>query len=295
MKHMLQLASKTSAAAVCGALGVVLLIAVTGDGRRVPRATEAASVQDPNQDYSKFLHSSQKHASLGCTNCHDRASDNSITPRFPGHKACTSCHLGQFTTPAIPMCMICHSNTNGSNPPLKNFPSDFNEPFNVKFDHAQHLTTASRPKNGCAGCHATPINRNVGLSIPVNLNAHTFCYSCHTPNSKTAGGREMASCGVCHDQKRYAQTSTNARAFRYSFSHAKHGPRERLACTDCHQVTAGAPQSRQVSSPGTAEHFPAGRGMNCVTCHNGRRSFGGDLGFKDCRRCHTATTFRMPN
>jgi hypothetical protein len=50
-----------------------------------------------------------------------------------------------------------------------------------------------------------------------------------------------------------------------------------------------------VSSPGTAEHFPASRGMNCVTCHNGRRSFGGDLAFKDCRRCHTGTTFRMPS
>ena len=295
MKRLLQLTAKTRVTLVCGALGAVLLIAATGGGLRVRGTTEAASFQDPNQDYSKFLHSSQKHASIGCASCHDRTADNSIIPRFPGHKACTNCHLGQFTTPAIPMCVICHSNTNGSNPPLKNFPSDFNEPFNVKFDHAQHLTTAARPKNGCAGCHATPVNRGLGLSIPTNLNAHTVCYSCHTPNSKSSAGREMASCGVCHDQKRYTPTSTNARAFRYSFSHTKHGPRERLACADCHQATAGAAQSRQMSSPGAAEHFPSGRGMNCVTCHNGRRSFGGDLGFKDCRRCHTGPTFRMPS
>ena len=134
MKRLLQLTAKTRVTVVCSALGAVLLIAATGGGLRVRGTTEAASFQDPNQDYSKFLHSSQKHASLGCANCHDRTADNSITPRFPGHKACTNCHLGQFTTPAIPMCMICHSNTNGSNPPLKNFPSDFNESFNVKFD-----------------------------------------------------------------------------------------------------------------------------------------------------------------
>src|SRR6476620_6450855 len=174
---------------VCAALAVALLFTSAING---PALTAA---QDPNQDYSKFLHSSQKHASLGCTNCHDRASDNSITPRFPGHKACTTCHLGQFTTPTIPMCTICHSNTSGSNPPLKSFPADFNEPFNVKFDHAQHLTPSARPKNGCAGCHATPISRGLGFSIPANLNAHSLCYSCHTPNSKTAAGREMASCG----------------------------------------------------------------------------------------------------
>jgi hypothetical protein len=34
--------------------------------------------------------------------------------------------------------------------------------------------------------------------------------------------------------------------------------------------------------------------MNCGTCHNGIRTFGGDLDFKNCRRCHTAGTFRMP-
>jgi hypothetical protein len=293
--HMLRRASKMHGAIVCGALGLVFLIALVSDARRARGTTEAASVQDPNQDYSKFLHSSQKHASLGCTTCHDRASDNSIMPRFPGHKACTSCHLGQFTTPAIPMCTICHSNTSSSNRPLKSFPADFNEPFNVKFDHAQHLTPSARPKNGCAGCHATPVSRGLGLSIPANLNAHTLCYSCHTPGSKTAAGREMASCGVCHEQKRYTRTPTNARAFRYAFSHAEHGPRQRLACNDCHQVTAGVPQTRQVSSPGTAEHFSSGRGMNCVTCHNGRRSFGGDLAFKDCRRCHSGATFRMPS
>jgi c(7)-type cytochrome triheme protein len=153
---------------------------------------------------------------------------------------------------------------------------------------------AAKPPNGCSGCHATPTNRGFGLSVPANLTAHGNCYSCHTPTSKSSAGREIASCGVCHDQKAYTPTSTNARAYRFSFSHAKHGSRERLACTDCHNLTAGATQTRQVSSPAPAEHFVSSRGMTCLTCHSGKRSFGGDLAFRDCRRCHTGQTFRMP-
>ena len=265
---------------LCAVAGVILLL-------------QAASAQDANRDYSKFLHSSQKHSSLACNSCHERA-DNSATPRFPGHKACTDCHRSQFTTPQIPMCVICHQNTSSNNPPLKNFPTSFNEPFNVKFDHAQHNNGAARPQRGCAGCHSSPINRGAGLSIPANLAAHNGCYTCHTPSSKSAAGREIASCGVCHDQKSYRPTPTNARSYRYAFSHADHDAREKLACNDCHRLTAGAAQTRQVSSPAASEHFVTTRSMTCVTCHNGRRSFGGDLAFKDCKRCHSGPTFRMP-
>lgn len=252
----------------------------------------AATAQGPEVDYSKFLHTSQRHSSLACTSCHERT-DNSATPRFPGHKACTDCHRSQFTMPAIPMCLICHSDTKSGNPPLKNFPTAFNERFNVKFDHAQHNKGEARPAQGCNGCH-TPANRRVAFSIPANLAAHNGCYSCHTPSSKSSAGREIASCGVCHDQKPYRPTPVNARSYRYAFSHGDHDVRERLACTDCHRLTAGAPQTRQVSSPAPAEHFVTTRGMTCLTCHNGKRSFGGDLAFKDCRRCHTGPTFNMP-
>lgn len=257
------------------------------------REVFGAPSQGPDLDYSRFIHTSQRHASLACSACHVR-SDNSATPSFPGHKACIGCHRAQFFPPTVPMCVICHANLSGSNPPLKSFPSRFNESFNVKFDHAQHMSGAGRPASGCAACHARLGGRAAALSIPVGLSAHNQCYTCHTPGSKTSGGKELASCGVCHDQKGYSRTTTNARAFRFAFSHAKHGRAQRLDCADCHRLTAGAPQSRQVSSPSASEHFPATRSMTCLTCHNGKRSFGGDLAFKDCRRCHSAASFRMP-
>lgn len=254
---------------------------------------EVNSAQGPQLDYSKFLHTSQRHSSLACNSCHERT-DNSATPRFPGHKACTDCHRGQFTTPSVPMCVICHTDISSSNPPLKSFPASFKERFNVKFDHSQHNTGAARPQRGCSDCHSSLISRGAGLSIPVNLNAHNNCYTCHTPASKTNAGREMASCGVCHDQKAYRSTSTSARAYRYAFRHADHDAREKLACTDCHRLIAGAAQKRQVTSPAAAEHFVTTRSTKCMTCHNGKRSFGGDLDFKGCRRCHSGSTFRMP-
>jgi hypothetical protein len=254
----------------------------------------ASMPQSPELDYSTFKHNSQKHASLSCNACHQR-SDNSALPHFPGHKACTGCHVGQFVTPAVPMCVICHTEVSSSNPPLKSFPLKFNESFNVKFDHSQHNTGNARPQSGCAACHSRLGGRAASaLSIPASLTAHNQCYSCHTPSSKSSSGHEIASCGVCHDEKAFSRTGTNARSFRFAFSHARHGPGQRLGCIDCHNLTAGAPQSRQVSSPAPAEHFPTSRGMACLTCHTGKRSFGGDLAFKDCKRCHSAATFRMP-
>lgn len=252
------------------------------------------SFQGAGVDYSKFLHTSPKHISLQCTSCHQRNADNSPTPQRPGHKACTGCHLTQFVTPTVPMCEICHQNVQSANPPLKNFPTTFDESFNVRFDHAQHMNGPGRPREGCQACHSQPILRGAGLAIPQGLPAHSRCYSCHTPSSQTTAGRELASCGTCHEVKRYSKTPTNARSFRYAFSHAKHGSRERLNCNDCHQLTAGLPQTRQVSSPSPLAHFPTTRALTCASCHNGRKAFGGDLAFRDCRRCHTGATFRMP-
>jgi hypothetical protein len=284
---------------VCLAVGSVSRAKRTTEGRfqslRKGFMMLGASPQGPDLDYSNFKHNTQRHASLACTTCHERMGDNSATPRFPGHKACTSCHLAQFVTPNVPMCVICHADVNSSNPPLKGFPSKFKESFNAKFDHAQHMAGSARPQNGCSACHGRLGGRAAAaLGIPAGISAHNQCYTCHTPSSKSSAGRDIASCGVCHDERPFSRTSTNARSFRFAFSHGKHGSAQRLACADCHLLSAGLPQSRQVSSPAAIEHFPAARGMTCLTCHNGKRSFGGDLAFKDCRRCHTGGSFRMP-
>lgn len=273
---------------------VVSLIAMIEGSPRTAVISNLSNAQEQGLDYSKFLHSSQKHASLPCTSCHTRTGDNSAAPVFPGHKACTGCHLGQFVSAGSPMCSICHTDVTSKNPPMRAFPVNFKESFNVEFDHVQHMNGSARPEKGCQGCHDRQLNRGVAISVPVRLAAHGQCYVCHTPNSKSSAGREIASCGVCHEQKAFVRTSMNARSYRVGFSHSEHGTRQRLDCTSCHNLTAGAPQQQQVSSPHPLEHFPPRGGTSCMSCHNGKRSFGGDLAFKDCKRCHTGQTFRTP-
>ncbi|HEX5706892.1 MAG TPA: cytochrome c3 family protein, partial [Pyrinomonadaceae bacterium] len=76
------------------------------------------------------------------------------------------------------------------------------------------------------------------------------------------------------------------------FSHAAHGSRQGLSCASCHEVRAGLAQSRQVSSPRPAQHFPPARTRSCASCHDNRRAFGGE-DFGDCKRCHRGSTFRL--
>jgi hypothetical protein len=251
-------------------------------------------------DYSRFSHSSpREHADLmgreNCASCH-RRNDASLAPRFPLHKDCTGCHLVQFTaanssSPVNPICTICHKaeRLNSSNAPLKNFPRLVS--FRAEFDHAQHVQgiESARPAKGCAACH-TAANRGVAQTIPARLNAHQVCYDCHSPGKQAS---KTSSCGSCHKLGSYSPTSIAPRAYRMGFSHADHGPRERLTCDRCHNLRGGGlPQARQVSSILPAQHYVNPRAQNCATCHNGRRSFG-DKGpnFDDCKRCHKGLKF----
>jgi hypothetical protein len=247
--------------------------------------------QQSDTDFSRFSHTSQRHASLACAQCHERR-DNSAQPRLPGHKSCTGCHLPQFVTPNIPMCAICHTNLDGRNPPVKNFPSL--QSFNARFDHAQHDTGSARPAEGCAACHR-PAGR-AALSIPAGLGAHQQCYTCHTPGAQSSG-RDISSCGACHQVGGYSRTPAASRSF-VAFRHSTHGPRQGMTCNDCHQLRAGLPQSQQVTAPRFAQHFAAA-GISCASCHNDRRRVGGrvvfgDARFDNCAKCHTnARSFRL--
>lgn len=273
------------------------VVAITSEVANRPQpASLEASLSTTAQDYSKFSHSYPgAHAALSgrwsCSICHTR-NDNSAEPKFPGHKACISCHQTEFNTPGSPLCTICHTQEGLSqqNPALKKFPGSLSG-FSVDFDHQQHSVGEARPQGDCAACHA-PARRGISRTIPAGLSAHQTCYQCHTPG-RQAGGVDISSCGACHATGRYGPTPTNARSYRLGFSHADHSARQRLNCDSCHTVARrGLPQGRQVSSTFPAQHFPNTRAQSCVTCHNGQRSFG-EMNFNDCKRCHTGPTFRL--
>ena len=228
-------------------------------------------------DYSKFQHDNPNHSRLPCLLCHRRES-NAAQPTLPGkdkHTPCIGCHAPLFASGSGPICTICHtdaqSKTVKSFPPLRSFGS--------RFDHARHVSVGTR----CSSCHR-PFNRGVAFTIPTAIGAHNSCFDCHAPQAKT-NGRDISSCGVCHRPEPLVRASTRAVAFRRGFSHDSS-----LKCVDCHKIRAG--QRREVTAPIPLNHHAPVRGFSCITCHNGKRAFGGD-DFTVCTRCHKGSTWRF--
>jgi c(7)-type cytochrome triheme protein len=260
-------------------LGWMLSHSVAAKLNRGSALSIANENQNPTRDYSQFKHDNPQHARLPCLLCH-RRENNSARPTLPGksgHAPCAGCHGQQFSNSNSnsPICTICHTNTQAGT--VKTFPPLLS--FNVKFDHARHSAVGAT----CAVCH----RRNRGglaFSIPAGLNAHTTCFGCHTPQAE-ANGRKISSCSTCHGPGRLVRTTERAAAFRIGFSHAKHDASEKLKCTDCHRVRPGWPQGRQVMSPIALNHHAPAQTPSCMTCHNGKKAFGGD-DFSACTRCH---------
>jgi c(7)-type cytochrome triheme protein len=262
------------------------LVNVSPWRRLEAKVVDAAETQQQMQfpeglDYSKFLHSTQNHARLPCLLCHRReASARPSLPGGSGHLPCAGCHTQQFSNTDSPICTICH--TDAKSGAVKQFPRL--KSFRMKFDHSLHTKMGGV---SCATCHH-PSRGGVAFSIPSGFNAHTTCYRCHNPRAQS-GGRDISTCGTCHQLGGYSRTPAFTQAFRVGFSHGKH---QKMTCNECHQVRAGMPQRRQVTAPEPLNHHATGRGQSCMTCHDGKRAFGGD-DFSVCKRCHTGTMWRF--
>ena len=238
-----------------------------------------------NADYSQFKHDSAYHRRLPCLLCHKRET-NSSRPTMPGsssHLPCAGCHVKQFADSSNAICTICHTNAQSGS--LKSFPR-LNS-FSMKFDHARHV----RMNNlSCSTCHR-PARAGVAMAIPSGFNAHITCYQCHSPRAKS-GDRDISSCGVCHQLGRPVRARESAAAFLVGFSHSKHGKAESLGCNACHQIRASAMARLQVISPQALNHHASPKASSCMTCHNGKRAFGGD-DFSACKNCHKGNTWHF--
>ena len=249
-----------------------------------PNQAQQQQMQFPaGLDYSKFEHSTQYHARLPCLLCHRRDS-NAAVPKRPGasqHLPCAGCHAQQFASADGPICTICHTDVKSG--ALKPFPSRLIS-FKMKFDHARHMRMGSL---SCASCHRQA-RGGAAMTIPADFSAHTTCFRCHTEGAQS-GGRDISSCGTCHQPGGYSRTPVIMPAFRVGFSHVNHA---KMTCNECHQVRAGQPQRRQVTTPEPLNHHATGRIQSCMTCHDGKRAFGGD-DFTACKQCHTKSTWRF--
>ena len=253
--------------------------ALAKPGMNEPESQEVA------KDFSRFKHENPNHSRLPCLLCH-RRDTNSSQPTLPGsndHLPCKGCHTQEFSSSSGPMCEICHSDAASGK--LKSFPRL--KSFNMKFDHSRHVRLGNV---SCASCHR-PARGGVALSIPAGFSAHTLCFRCHTPDAKS-GDQNISSCGVCHQPGRHARTSMNAAAFRVGFSHAKHDRTEGLNCNECHRIRAGVARRLQVTAPQPLNHHASSGAFSCMSCHNGKRTFGGD-DFSVCIRCHKGNNWHF--
>lgn len=278
---------------VAGCVGFAMIILFNSHASALPIEPQDGFLRigfdapESSEDFTRFTHTNETHAQLPCLFCH-RREDNSTRPGLPGHTSCAGCHSQRFADAASPICTICHTNVETG--AVKSFPNL--KSFSVKFDHARHLTGASRTAATCATCHR-PERRGVALSIPEGLSAHATCYQCHTTRAQSATGDDISSCSTCHSLGRYTRTPEWTRAYRVNFSHAKHGSQQELSCVDCHRVRAGMAQARQVTAPVPTEHHGSSlRAQTCMACHNNKRAFGGD-DFSDCKRCHQGSSWHF--
>lgn len=244
---------------------------------------EGVAVRASDKTFRAFSHSIPEHKQFECASCH-RREGKSTGLEFAGHDSCVGCHISQFTNPEQQtMCTICHENMNATPPTMKVFPTKFVEGFNMKFVHAAHMSGEGRPAEGCASCHESA---GAGKSIPVGVEAHATCYTCHTPESK------IGSCTVCHEIAPYRRTPQSRYVFKAVFSHREHSSAQGVNCAECHNVRT-AQQGSQVTTIAAQEH--TGAGNNCASCHNGSRAFGGNdvTNMTTCRRCHSGSGFDM--
>jgi hypothetical protein len=265
------------------AFGVVFVCAISDS--QVTALAIAETPQESALTYSTFKHANPNHARMPCLLCHRRET-NSPRPTMPGgtgHLPCAGCHAQQFANSSGPLCTICH--TDAQSGKLKPFPR-LNS-FNMKFDHARHVRMGSV---GCVTCHR-PSRAGVAMTIPAGLNAHVTCYQCHGPQAKS-GDRDISSCGTCHEPGRHVRARESAVAFRLGFTHAKHDKSEGLSCNECHRVRPGVARRIQVSAPQPLNHHASPSAFSCMSCHNGKRAFGGD-DFSVCTRCHTGATWHF--
>ncbi|MFN0120810.1 MAG: cytochrome c3 family protein [Blastocatellia bacterium] len=304
-------------------LGVVTarpaVIALATAAQPTAPASPGAAPAQAAPDYGKFTHKSHAGAvrvpgtnqtrNLDCAYCHERNASPAIAQvnvattkrnerlqlKFPGHKACTECHVQQFTTQPMKTCAICHDDGQAltTRPPQRDFPRRYD--FNAFFDAGQHAAHVGyKMPDGkdvsCAQCHK-PRKSGMALSIPV----HNDCFACHAPGSGDAKAAKKSDCMVCHTQMtdnpgQFAAKYTS-RAWGAQFTHRRHAGELGIACSQCHNIN-GSGNQPVPTSVRTKQHLGEAErgGRGCFSCHDGgshagRTVFSGE-DFNACDKCH---------
>lgn len=213
-----------------------------------------------------------KHNGVGCNSCHNpsgggnKMSEITVAMHSGQANSCATCHNEQkaFGANDFSDCRKCHQEVGGA------------KSFGVSFNHADHN------KANCATCHKSG-GKGVTFTIPNGQAAHTTCFQCHSAN-KDSGKFTSGKCFQCHQIGGTNDIKPSSNTIAGNFSHTKH---KSMDCNSCHNSKGG-----QMNAPTVAMHKASKNGVNCATCHNNQKAFGGE-DFTNCKRCHTSGNFKF--
>ena len=300
------------------AIAVLTIGAVVAQTRRRPRTlhptTQTQAPRAAAPKYSAFLHSSEKHKSLNCNECHKiptRWAAKRVFPDvadFPDHDACVRCHRQQFFTrqamvgtgPAI--CTVCHVRS----APREDVRFAFGKPnnsaqqakarderqFTIEFPHDKHqnaiaMSDAREPRS--------PMLHHGLKSVPPDDKKPDYnnCSICHQTDMSLATvalPAPNADPAMLHPFKSMPRTHDSC------FNcHWKNQKPIASDCAGCHKAAAtfiaDATQKR-ISAKfahegGKGEHI-----AECTTCHinitraTTTRGLTPDVPINACASCH---------
>ena len=289
--------------------------------RRRPRpATRQTQTQAPRGSaakYSAFLHSSDKHKSLQCNDCHkiptawNAKRDFPDVADFPDHEACVRCHRQQFFTrqamvgtgPSI--CTVCHvraapreggrfafGSPNNSDQAAK--PKQERQ-FTIEFPHDKHqnaiarvewqgMQTAARPSHHrlkpVAFDDKKPDYNNCSICHRTDMNLAAIALP--APNTDPAILHPFKSMPHAHDA-----------CFDCHWRDLKPVSND---CAGCHKLTAvafaPATLPKRISAKFAHEGGKGEHVMECTTCHINitraatLRGLAPDVPIAACASCH---------
>jgi hypothetical protein len=312
-KHHWRILVAVSAVLATVAIAVLCAFESTAQTRRRrPRPTPPARQTVRASKYSAFLHSSDKHKSLACSDCHKVPTawtakrEFPDVADFPDHNACVRCHRQQFFTrqaivgtgPAI--CTVCHiraapredgrfafGNPNNANQRMK--PKDERQ-FVIEFPHDRH-------QNAIAGLPWLRRARNVTRFEKASYFAddkkpdYNNCSICHVTNQNTTTP-------VSTDDFVPVLGTFKTRPHAHDACFVCHWKNEKPAADDCGGCHKPSPAFVAVNTPkrisikfahegGKGEHL-----AECTTCHinitraSSLRGLTPDVPINSCASCH---------
>ena len=280
--------------------------------RRRPRSSPPApqTVRGSAPKYSAFLHSSDKHKSLACSDCHKVPTawtakrEFPDVADFPDHNACVRCHRQQFFTrqaivgtgPAI--CAVCHiraapreggrfafGNPNNANQRMK--PKDQRQ-FVIEFPHDKHQNVIAR-LNSISNRQW----RFVSASFRTEDNKPDYnnCVICHRVNEDLVIAPLT---GATTESTKFYKTAPHAHDSCFN-CHWKDQKPAASDCGGCHKwvdTFTPSPGLKRISAMFNHEGGKGEHVAECTTCHinitraSSLRGLTPDVPINACASCH---------